>query len=173
MWDRDRPIAESLYVAVDVETTGLEPEAGHRICEIALLKFLRGDVIDSLVSLVNPMRPIGPGAQAISGIDDRMVAGAPTFPELLPRILAFIEDDPLVFHNAPFDLAFLAAEARLAGGEWPANPVVDTLTLARRSGRFRGHSLSSICRQLGIGAAFHRAEADAYAAGRLLLHLAP
>lgn len=173
MWDPDRPIAESVYIAADVETTGLEPSAGHRICEIALLKFLRGDVIDSLVSLVNPMRPIAPGAQAINGITDLMVAAAPTFSELYPRILEFIENDPLVFHNAPFDLAFLAAEARLAGGEWPPNPVIDTLTLARRSGRFREHSLSSICRQLGIGAAFHRAEADAHAAGRLLLQLFP
>jgi DNA polymerase-3 subunit epsilon len=101
-----------------------------------------------------------------------MVAGAPLFGDLFPRILGFIEGDVLVFHNAPFDLSFLRNEARLAGGEWPGNPVVDTLALARRSGRFRSHSLSSVCRELGIGSSFHRAEADAWAAGRLLLHLA-
>ena len=49
--------------------------------------------------------------------------------------------------------------------------MIDTLTLARRTGRFRSHSLPNICRELGIGAAFHRAEADAWAAGKLLLHL--
>ena len=166
-----RRISDGPYIAVDVETTGIEPAEGHRICEIALLKFLRGDVIDSLVSLVNPLRPISPGASAINGITDVMVAGAPLFSDLFPRILEFIENDVLVFHNAPFDLSFLRAEARIAGGIWPGNPVVDTLFLARRTGRFRSNSLSSICRELGIGAGFHRAEADAYAAGKLLLHL--
>jgi len=50
-------------------------------------------------------------------------------------------------------------------------PVIDTLSLARRTGRFRSHSLSYICRELGIGSTFHRAEADAWAAGKLLMHL--
>src|SRR4030067_553961 len=93
-------------------------------------------------------------------------------PALFPRILAFLGEDPLVFHNAPFDLSFLRMEARLAGGEWPGNPVIDMLLLARRTRLFRDHSLSAICGRLGIGSAFHRAEGDAYAAGKLLLALA-
>ncbi len=165
-------LAECPYVAVDVETTGLAPSDGHRVCEIALLRFLRGTVVDSLVSLVNPLRPISPGASAVNGITDAMVIRAPTFPDLFPRILEFLGEDTLVFHNAPFDLSFLRMEARVAGGEWPENPVIDTLALARRTGRFRDHSLSAICYRLGIGASFHRAEADAYAAGKLLMALA-
>ena len=167
-----KSLAEIPYVAVDVETTGLAPSDGHRVCEIALLRFLRGTVVDSLVSFVNPLRPISPGASGVNGITDDMVIGAPTFPDLFPRISAFLGEDPTVFHNAPFDLSFLQMEARIAGGEWPGNPVIDTLTLARRTRLFRDHSLSAICGQLGIGAAFHRAEADAYAAGKLLLTLA-
>lgn len=163
--------AEAPYIAADVETTGLSAADGHRVCEIALLRFLRGTVVDSLVSLVNPLRPIDPGASAVNGITDRMVVRAPTFADLFPRILEFIGEEPLVFHNAPFDLSFLRTEARLAGGAWPRNPVLDTLALARRTGRFRSHSLPVICRELGIGEAFHRAEADAWAAGKLLLHL--
>ncbi|MBI5343020.1 MAG: 3'-5' exonuclease [Deltaproteobacteria bacterium] len=166
-----RPVAEGPYIAIDVETTGLDPSGGHRICEIALLKFLRGNVIDSLVSFIDPLRPISPGASAVNGITDFMVSGAPLFTDLFPRILTFIGSDVLVFHNAPFDLSFLRAEARLAGGEWPLNRVVDTLRLARGTGRFRDHSLSSVCRELGIGTSFHRAEGDAWAAGKLLLHL--
>jgi len=165
------PIIGIPYIAADVETTGLSAADGHRVCEVALLRFLRGTVIDSFVSLVNPLRPIDPGASAVNGITDAMVAGAPTFADLLPQILDFLADDPLVFHNAPFDLSFLQSEARLAGGAWPGNRVIDTLSLARRTGRFRSHSLSSICRELGIGSTFHRAEADAWAAGKLLLHL--
>jgi len=166
-----RSVVEGPYIAIDVETTGLDPSGGHRICEIALLKFLRGNVIDSLVSFIDPLRPISPGASAVNGITDFMVSGAPLFADLFPRILTFIGNDVLVFHNAPFDLSFLRAEARLAGGEWPPNRVVDTLRLARGSGRFRDHSLSSVCRELGIGTSFHRAEGDAWAAGKLLLFL--
>jgi len=166
-----KPFAELPYVAIDVETTGLSPSDGHRVCEIALLRFLRGTVVDSLVSFVDPLRPISPGASAINGITDLMVAGAPTFSDLFPEILDFIREETLVFHNAPFDLSFLKMEARLSGGEWPGNPVIDTLALARRSRLFRDHSLSAICGLLGIGAAFHRAKADAHAAGKLLLVL--
>jgi DNA polymerase-3 subunit epsilon len=102
-----------------------------------------------------------------------MVAGAPTFADLFPRIVEFLSDDPLVFHNAPFDLSFLTHEARLCGGEWPGNAVVDTLPLARRRIRSRSHSLSVLCLDLGIDVPFHRAGGDAWAAGKLLLHLLP
>jgi DNA polymerase-3 subunit epsilon len=165
-------VVEIPYVAVDVETTGLAPAEGHRVCEIAMLRFLRGTVVDSFVSFVNPLRAISPGAMAVNGITDAMVAEAPTFSDLFPRIVAFLGEDLLVFHNAPFDLSFLHMESRLAGGVWPGNPVIDTLALARRTRMFRDHSLSAICRRLGIEAAFHRAEADAYAAGKLLTALA-
>jgi DNA polymerase-3 subunit epsilon len=138
-----------------------------------MVRFLRGTPIDSLVSLVNPLRPISPGASAVNGITDAMVADAPTFSDLYPRIVDFLGDDTLVFHNAPFDLSFLRAESRIAGFAWPGNPVVDTLALARESGRFRAHNLSAICREVGIASPFHRAEADAWAAGRLLMHLLP
>ncbi|MBI5575986.1 MAG: 3'-5' exonuclease [Deltaproteobacteria bacterium] len=165
-------VAEGPYIAIDVETTGLDPGYGHRVCEIALLKFLRGNVIDSLVSFVDPLRSITPGASAVNGITDPMVAGAPLFSDLYPKIVSFIGDDITVFHNAPFDLSFLRSEARLAGGAWPPNRVIDTLQLARKSGRFSHHSLSVVCRELGIATSFHRAEGDAWATGKLLLHLA-
>ena len=160
-------------MAADVETTGLSPRNGDRVCEVGFVRFLRGTAIDSLVSLVNPLRPISPGASAVNGITDAMVAEAPTFGDLFPRIVEFLSDDPLVFHNAPFDLSFLSHEARLCGGEWPGNPVVDTLPLARR--RLRNHrcSLPVLCASFGIEAPFHRAGGDAWAAGKLLLHLLP
>jgi DNA polymerase III epsilon subunit-like protein len=107
----------------------------------------------------------------VHGITDVMVAGAPEPASVARSLREWCAARPLVFHNAPFDLSFLRAEARLAGGAWPGNPVLDTLVLARRTGRFRSHSLPNICRELGIGEAFHRAEADAWAAGKLLLHL--
>jgi len=145
-------ITEIPFVAADVETTGLSAADGHRVCEFALLRFLRGTVIDSYVSLVNPLRPIDPGASAVNGITDAMVAGAPTFADLLPRILDFLADDPLVFHNAPFDLSFLQSEARLAGGSWPGNPI--QLTVLHLPGaRHRLHFPPGGSRRLGRGEA--------------------
>ncbi|GAB4369427.1 MAG: hypothetical protein Kow00128_15590 [Deltaproteobacteria bacterium] len=171
MHELARRPAETPYVAIDVETTGLDPFGGDRVCEIAMLRFHRGTVVDSLVSFVNPLRPISPAASAVNGITDRMVERAPTFPDLFPAIREFLGADPQVFHNAPFDLSFLRYEARLAGGRWPDNPVIDTLVLARRTFRFRRHTLSSLCGELGIESAFHRAQGDAWAAGKLLLAL--
>jgi len=163
-------IAEIPYIAADVETTGLSAADGHRVCEVALLRFLRGTVIDSFVSLVNPLRPIDPGASAVNGITDAMVAGAPTFADLLPRILDFLSDDPLVFHNAPFDLSFLRSEARLAGGRGrePRDRYADAGTA--------GGALPLQLPAEHLHGTRHRlhlpsAEADAWAAGKLLLHL--
>lgn len=101
------------------------------------------------------------------------MANSPKFEENLPRMLGFIGDDPIVFHNAEFDLCFLETESMLAGGDWPDRiPIFDTLELARCSGLFRGsHKLEDMARQIGLVQQFHRAEADAYAAGMLLLHL--
>jgi DNA polymerase-3 subunit epsilon len=158
------PFSEIPYIAIDVETTGFDSGWGHRICEIALLKFLRGNVIDSIVSFVNPLRAISPGTTALTGITDAMVSSAPLFTDLYPKIISFVEEDVLVFHNAPFDLSFLGWESHLAGGLWPSNRIVDTLRLARRSGRFPNNSLSAVCRDLGIYTNFHRAASDAWAA---------
>lgn len=170
--ERDgRPFCEIPFVAADVETTGLDPGGGHRICEIALLRFHRGTVVDSLVSFVDPLRPISPAASAVNGITDRMVAGAPRFADLYPSLVGFLGEDPLVLHNAPFDLSFLRHESRRAGARWPENRVIDTLAIARGTRRFREHSLSFLCGTLGIGSSFHRAAGDAYAAGKLLIAL--
>jgi len=162
-------ITEIPYVAADVETTGLpRPTATGSASSPCSASCGDGDRL--FVSLVNPLRPIDPGASAVNGITDDMVACAPTFADLLPRILDFLADDPLVSTTRRSTCRSFGAR-RGSRGIWPGNRVIDTLTLARRTGRFRSHSLPNICRELGIGSTFHRAEADAWAAGKLLLHL--
>ncbi len=110
------PIEDVPLAVVDVETTGLKPLAGHRVCEIAVLRVDPGAEPRLFVSLVNPGRPIGPGARAVNGIANREVADAPSFDSLIPRINAGLDGAVLVAHNAPFDLGFLRAEYRRAGG---------------------------------------------------------
>lgn len=161
------------FVSADTETTGFSPDNGDRVVEVAFLRFVDGEVDDKIVSLVHPQRQIPPRVIDIHGITDEMVAKAPTFKKLFSKIVKFVGDDPLVFHNAPFDLPFLEMESYLAGKDWPSDlRIYDTLDLARCSGLFgRSNRLPDLARSIGVRQKFHRAEADAYAVGHLLLYL--
>ncbi len=152
-----------VLVYLDFETTGLNPFGGDRVCEVGLVRTRNGQVEAEFSSLVNPGRPISPGAAAVNGLTDRMVAGAPRFAELLPDLLDLLAGAAIVAHNAPFDLNFLAAELRRAGARYPGNPALDTLRLARRYYRFRSNSLPAVAGELGIQVDRpHRALSDAY-----------
>ncbi len=156
------PLHEAPLAFLDVETTGLRPDLGDRVVEIAVVRAQGPTEVSRFVSLVNPQRPLDQEAIRVNGIKPRMVADAPVFSELLDQLLPLIEDIVLVCHNAPFDLGFLKAELRQAAAPAWDGVVLDTLAFARRQYWFRRNSLSTIARQLGIrptGA--HRALADA------------
>ena len=110
----DLPISEIPLVFLDTETTGLNPRYGDRIVEVALARFQRGVMENFFVSLVNPRRPIGPGAARIHGITDDDVRDAPVFAEIVPQLCAELSETVIVAHNAPFDLGFIANEFQLA-----------------------------------------------------------
>jgi len=154
---------DPVLVYLDFETTGLDPFGGDRVCEVGLVRVRNGRVEAEFSTLVNPGRPISPGAAAVNGLNDRVLAGAPHFGEVMPKLLGLIAGATLVAHNAPFDLNFLAAELGRLGVPYPGNPALDTLRLARRHYGFRSNSLQAIARELGLGLAYpHRALADAY-----------
>ena len=142
----------SREIIFDVETTGTRVEEGHRIIQIGALELI--DLMPSgreYATLVNPERPIDPGAIAVHGITDEMVRDQPAFGEIVEDFLAFVGDAPLVAHNAEFDRGFLNAELmRLGLNPLPAERFVDTLLLARQ--RFPGqrNSLDHLCRRFGI-----------------------
>lgn len=165
--DRNYP---NEFVAADVETTGLEAINGDRIVEIGLVRFDGGLMVDKFVSLLDPCRPIPPYVtRRFHGITDAMVAGAPLFPAILSASREFVGNLPVVCHNAPFDLSFLDREA---GGYWVDSDVYCTLRLAERSKIFTGSlRLPDLAKEVGIEGRFHRAEADAYAAGKLMCFL--
>lgn len=154
-------VPEVTFAFLDTETTGMSPQAGARVCEIAVVTAQGGKVLSRLQSLINPGRPIPPDAQRIHGISDAMVAASPTFAQIAPKLIQILDGTALVCHNASFDLAFLAAEFKTAGLKPPDLMVLDTLTLARRNFRFASNSLGAIARSLGIEpTGWHRAGND-------------
>ncbi len=139
-------------IVLDTETTGLDPRDGHRLIEIACLELQNGVRTGiEYVTRINPERLVDPEAYAVHGISDADLVGAPVFAEIYPDFLAFIGEDPLVIHNAEFDLRFVNAElARVGHAAIPSARAIDTLTMARR--RFPGAqaSLDALCRRFGI-----------------------
>ncbi len=155
------PLDALSFTFVDVETTGLDPATGDRVCEIALLRVQGDHEVARFESLVHPQRPMHPGALAVHGITDEMLADAPAFAALLPQIRTLLQDAVLVAHNARFDVGFLRHEWQIAGHTFPFLAVVDTLALAQARYRFRHNSLGAIASELGVTpTALHRAMAD-------------
>ena len=155
------PLDEVTFTVVDVETTGLTPQLGDRVCEIALVRF-RGDrELGRFQSLVNPQRPISAGAFAVNGIRDQDVVDAPIFAEIAPTVLDMLDESTLVAHNAPFDLSFLVSEFQICSLPLAFSSIIDTLALARRCYRFPSNSLQAVAHHVGVGTvAQHRALAD-------------
>jgi DNA polymerase III epsilon subunit family exonuclease len=138
------------FTFLDCETTGLSPNYGDKICEIALLRVKDGRIHESYQTLINPGRPISPGAMAVNGITDVMVRDAPRFSEIAEKVIRIIGDSVIVAHNARFDLSFLIAQFQNSRIPIFENIVIDTLTLARRYYMFPSNSLGNICALLNL-----------------------
>lgn len=151
-----------LLAAFDVETTGLSAFFGDRICEVGLVIAQGEEILDSYQTLVNPGRPLSPGARRVNGLTDEQLLQAPSFSEIASEVLDRLAGAVLVCHNAPFDLGFLDAELSRLGQSWQPLGVIDTLDLARRYYRFDSNSLSAVaaCLELATPQA-HRALGDA------------
>ncbi|MDG3003894.1 exonuclease domain-containing protein [Paludisphaera mucosa] len=167
---------EPLCIALDLETTGLDP-ASDRVVEIGALVFdADGLVVETFERLINPGRPIAAAARAINGILDSDLAEAPPAADVLPdfvHLLGRTPDAPLLAHNAAFDAGFLGMELTRAGMAIPDRPVLDTLPLARAAlPELRSHRLDLLVAHFGIAPqARHRALSDAAAVMDLWLRL--
>lgn len=148
---------------LDVETTGLSTAYHDRICEIAILRCAGTRKLSQWQSLINPCRPISPGASAINGITNKMVAGAPRFQAVAEKVLEMLDGSVVVCHNAPFDMSFVSAELENCGRLMPNLPVIDTLRIARQYFDFPSNSLGNIAAYLEIDVREqHRAMADVF-----------
>ena len=138
-------------IVIDTETTGLDPNDGHRIVEIACLELMHHVPTGrKFHRYVNPERDMPADALLVHGLTAEFLAEQPPFAAIVDELAAFIGDDRLVIHNAEFDLAFINAELARLGRPPLACPFVDTLAVARR--RFPGApaSLDALCRRFAI-----------------------
>lgn len=127
-----RPLHDTTFCVVDLETTGGSPAKGSRITEFGAVKVHGGEILGEFQTLVNPDQTIPAFITVLTGITDQMVIEAPRVAEVLPSFLEFARDTVLVAHNAPFDVGFLKHAARELEIDWPGFDVIDTAVLARR-----------------------------------------
>ncbi|MEL6812992.1 MAG: exonuclease domain-containing protein, partial [Bacteroidota bacterium] len=149
-----------MYTIIDVETTGRT----NRITEISVFKHDGVQVIDEFTSLVNPEDYIPVHITALTGIDNEMVATAPTFDVIAERILAITQDTIFVAHSVNFDYNVISGEFKRIGMEFRRKKLC-TVRLSRKLlPGYRSYSLGKLCRHLGIPInGRHRARGDAEA----------
>jgi len=156
-------------IALDTETTGLEPKEGHRIIEIGCVELIdRRLTGNHFHQYLNPEREIDAGALSVHGLSNQFLQDKPIFSAILKDFLEFIDGAELVIHNAPFDVGFMQHELRLAGHK-PFHikyycQVIDTLQLARKKHPGQRNSLDALCKRYRIDNShrqFHGALLDA------------
>ncbi|MDD3197218.1 MAG: PolC-type DNA polymerase III [Eubacteriales bacterium] len=170
------------FVAVDVETTGLDA-ANDRVIEVAAVKFVPDEdggwcTDERFVSFINPGVAVPEKITELTGITTAMIADGGEPLETISNLAAFIGDFALVAHNAFFDLGFLRYEGFRTAAETDPRvkfnmPIVDTLALSRAlMPEMRSHKLNNVCEALNVNLGrHHRAEDDALACGEALLAL--
>lgn len=159
---------DTVLVAIDLETTGLNPQK-DTIIEVGAVRFrVDGTILDEYQQLVNPGRALAFRISQLTGITDKMLSQAPTWDQVRREVMTFIGDAPVVGHNIAFDLRFLNAH-----GVFPPGQPLDTFDLATMLLPGRPHyNLGSLAQHLGIPLDdAHRALDDARATARLFAAL--
>ena len=141
-------------IVLDTETTGLEPDQGHRIIEIGCVE-LRGRRLTgkNFHHYLQPDREIDAGAIEVHGITNQMLADKPRFTNLADELIEYLRGAELLIHNAPFDVGFLDKELEWAGrSERIADicEVTDTLLMARDQYPGQRNSLDALCKRLDV-----------------------
>jgi len=139
-------------IVFDTETTGLNAIGGDRLIELGCVEIVnRIPTGREFHCYLNPERDIHPDAVAVHGLTPDFLKDKPFFKDVVDDFLSFIEDAPLVAHNATFDLGFVNAELQRASrSPLTADRIVDTLVLARRRHPAGPNSLDALCKRYGI-----------------------
>ena len=141
-------------VILDTETTGLEPEQGHRIIEVGCIEVVnRRRTGRKFHRYLWPDREIDAGALQVHGLSEEFLRGQPRFADIAAELLEFIRGAELVIHNAPFDVAFLDAEFRRLAEPTTVGAhctVLDTLQLARRMHPGQRNGLDALCKRYSV-----------------------
>jgi|GEM_PF-5211 len=158
------------YIAIDVETTGLDPK-NDELIEIAAIKFEDGQVVDEFVTLLCPNNGIPEKIKQLTGINNAMVAMAPSFPEIASDLIRFCSGSLIVCHNAKFDMGFIYENLGQLGFDFP-NKVACTLELAREKLNLDSNKLENVGNYFGVDVSdLHRAKADAVICGEIFHYL--
>tara|TARA_B100000767_G_C19536697_1_gene438952 strand:- start:27 stop:722 length:696 start_codon:yes stop_codon:yes gene_type:complete len=140
-------------IALDTETTGIDPKEGHRIIEVGAVEILNREITDSkFQTYIQPNHVVG-DSKNIHGITDTFLKGKPIFSQIYDDLLSYINGATLIIHNAPFDLGFLNNELKLIGINQTIEdlcPVIDTLELSKEQRPGTMHGLDALSRRFGI-----------------------
>jgi DNA polymerase-3 subunit epsilon len=159
-------------IIFDTETTGLDPRTGDRLVEIGCIELInRTESGRVFHGYFNPQRDMPSAAEAVHGLSATFLSDKPLFGERVDELLAFLDDAPLVAHNAPFDFGFVNAElARLQRAPLAPARMIDTVAIARKLHPGAKHSLDALCVRYGIDRS-HRVKHGALLDAELLAHL--
>ena len=151
----DKRTFTNRIVVLDTETTGLNPQEGHRIIEIGCVELVKRRLTGKRFhTYINPDRIIDDGAIAVHGITNKFLDDKPRFGQIVNDFIAFISGAELVIHNAPFDVGFINHELlRLQGQPGAITDlckVFDTLAYARKKHPGQRNSLDALCKRYGI-----------------------
>lgn len=150
------------FVVLDVETTGLDPTAGHEVIEIAAQKIHGREVIGEFVSLLKTNRPIPPEATKVHGITQADIdKDGKNASDVVPKLVTFIGDCMVIGHNVTFDLGFINEHLKRLGQQPLPNKYLDTLEIAKRYLLLASYRLSNVAAYLKVPQpSAHRALVD-------------
>lgn len=139
-------------IVLDTETTGLYADRGDRIVDIGCVELINHRPTGKVYhQYLNPERAMDAEALAVHGITDEYLQDKPKFAEVVDEFLSFIGDDPLVIHNAPFDIGFLNMElGKVNRPLLSMERVVDTLVWARKKYPGSPVNLNALCKRFGV-----------------------
>ncbi len=163
-------------IVVDTETTGLKPQDGHRLVDIAAIELMHHlPTGRSFQSYLDPERDVPEEVVRVHGLTGAFLKGKPKFAEVAALFLEFIGDAPLVIHNAPFDLGFINHELERAGhAALELSRTIDTVLIARKKFPGARASLDELCKRFNIslaGREVHGALIDADLTAQVYLEL--
>lgn len=141
------------YVVLDTETTGLDPDDGHKIIEIGCIEILNRNVTSNTFhKYINPNREIDVEASKIHGLTYSILKDKPLFEEIFEEFSDYISDSPIIIHNAPFDIGFLKKEHSILSddNEFLKNEIIDSLKLARKISPGKKNTLDALCERYAI-----------------------
>ncbi len=142
-------------IVLDTETTGLEPEQGHRIIEIGCVEQVDRHLTgNNFHQYLQPDREIDSAAVEVHGLTNEFLAGKLRFEDIVGEFIEYVTGAELIIHNAPFDVGFINHELHRLGGDWKVLSeyciITDTLVMAKKMHPGQRNSLDALCKRYHV-----------------------